>query len=210
MRSPLAALFVAIFLIFPSGAFEADHPVVTGNFQLEFDRGYGQSIYTIFYTYPTSLPAGSNFTVQTYMYVTKLGGLKLYVENYVLSVSLNFPSGLILEQSVSGPPGQFLYEGARWGPLNTTIPLNSTISSEFRGSQSLKIDVRMGLATFELYEGYMFPTAEGGQREVGSVSVLNSSPTPRDTISNLAPYLVVVLVAVTVGSLVALRKLRKW
>lgn len=84
--------------------------------------GYAQL--TTSYNVSATAAVGTNLTVSAVVSVDNLTGSEQYVRDYVLLVILLCDDHSVNSSLGSPTPTQrYLYQGARWGPLNFTIPL---------------------------------------------------------------------------------------
>lgn len=133
-----AIFFLAIILLrySPPCLAQSAQGINSGSFQLIFENQSGNSVYTILYSYPTTVQWGSNFTITTTVEVNNLTGLELYLKDYGITVTVISSNGYSAMGQVlggspeaAGPPSQqptsgHLYQGSRWGPVQTQIPIN--------------------------------------------------------------------------------------
>lgn len=175
----VVVLFALLFqLLPPSTGLSPQQENVSGHFNLAFVDSMGVSNYTIYYSYPRKVESGSNFTLQTTVFVNRLSGLKLYLTNYVLVFTL-VTQGRALMQTVRDTSGRFLYEGAHWGPLTTTFPIQLDEVVGSRESPNATLAIRfVATVWYEIIPPCPFCPLnwpEGDERSVGTVLILPQS-----------------------------------
>jgi hypothetical protein len=106
---------------------QAQVPQASGTYQMSFVSKDGTSAYSVEYSYPKIVPLNSNFTMAVTVLVTELTSLKLYLIDYGVTVTISTSNGRAVVKQVLSLPGHFLYQGSHWGPLNISIPINSTV-----------------------------------------------------------------------------------
>lgn len=163
MRRVLGTFLLIILIIFSSAPLStrewtSGSGIASGSFQLSFQNLNGNSKYTISYSYPTSASWNDNLNVAITVFVNELTGVKEYVQDYslILTISANNGGAIVqrLHHGSAGVPADYLYQGSHWGPINMTVPLNpsnfSASSQESLGA-SLSIqfigNVQYGLST---------------------------------------------------------------
>ncbi len=186
-------VFLIICLLLLSSHVHAGGDVVSSSVQFSVTDQNGRSQYTLFYTYPKAVKTGSTFTITLVFVVNTLSGLREYLQDYLLTVSLPVTPHHTISQSVSVPAAEmkYLYPGGRWGPLNITMPINETASGLTPG-QRVNANVSLGFLGDVLYYppiSYYYP--EGGQQLAGNVVIEDPA-----TLSSL---LVVPIILIGVG-----------
>ena len=161
-------------------------------------------MYTVRYSYPTTVKIGTNLTIQILMVVDQLTGLRTYLQDYGVVVTLNIDATHTPTKTVHIFPGSdFLYQGAHWGPVSVSLPLNDLNTGVGVGQEN-----RANLTiTFADYVWLVSPVLnyvpESGSKAVGTVTIQNPSPSPG--LGSYLPYLAVavgialVLISLVIG-----------
>jgi hypothetical protein len=126
-------------------------PTSGATFSRQFDvssQSYlGYDKLTVSYNASATAVVGTNLTVGALVSVDNMTGSELYVRDYVLLVTL-FCDDHTVKSSVGSPtPTQrYLYPGARWGPLNVSVPLTEEDTGLSPG-QTANASVTLSLIT---------------------------------------------------------------
>jgi len=150
--------------------------VISGTFVLSNQDPNGTSMYTVHYSYPATLSLGTNFTIQIIVIIDQLSGLKTYLQDYGAIVTLNIDANHIPTKTVHVYPGNnFLYQGAHWGPVNISLPLDQQntgvgIAQESKANVTVIFadDVWLGSPILNF-------APESGRKVVGTVTILGQS-----------------------------------
>ena len=141
------------------------------------------------------------------MYVDTLTGLAVYLQNYGLVLTLSIGANQPLEKSVRVDGltnGTFLYQGARWGPVNMTIPMTTSILGSTPNGGNASLSLSFDTDVWYIYQGTGASYPESGQKLIGSVQI--QAPTQSSSFPLLIPALVVVIAIAIVGFTLALRR----
>lgn len=147
---------------------------VSGSFQLSFTNTDGTSEYTILYRYPLSVVLGSNFTIQVTVFVDMLSGLKLYLIDYGLTVSIFGSSGQVAMKQVLSNPGMYLYAGSHWGPMNISIPISGPDFQNAQGDSNIaNVSLQfVGDVWYDIPVNWHY--YDSGTRGIGNITIESS------------------------------------
>jgi hypothetical protein len=160
--------------------------------------GYAQL--TVSYNASTTAAVGTNLNVTAMVSVDELTGSEQYVRDYVLLVILLCGDHSVNSSLGSPQPTQsYLYQGARWGPLDFSIPLTEEDTGLFPG-ELVNASVTLRLITDIFYDspgyrlsGYSQVFGEGSGfvlvQDPGSQQAVTGGTTGQDTL--LIPSLLV-------------------
>jgi hypothetical protein len=96
----------------------------SGQFEVNSQSYLGYAQFTVSYNVSATAAVGTNLTVSALVSVDNLTGSEQHVRDYVLLVVLLCGDHSVSSSFGSPQPTQaYLYQGARWGPLNFSIPL---------------------------------------------------------------------------------------
>src|SRR6266571_2062188 len=176
----------------------------SGSFELSNQDTYGTSMYTIRYSYPATVNIGTNLTIQILVVVDQLTGLKTYVQDYGAVVTLNIDATHTPTKTVHIHPGSdFLYQGAHWGPVNVSLPLNE-LNTGVGVGQEYGANLTIAFADYVWLTSPVLNYApESGSKAVGTVTIQNQSPST--DLGLYLPYLAVavgialVLISILIG-----------
>ena len=146
--------------------------------------GNGISTFSIFYHLPQQAQVGADLTVPLKLYVDNLTGLKSFLQDYTVEVSMTLGNGNIVSGHVGVNSTQAaenlgagqLHSGQEWGPVNLTIPLTQTKTGLGPGLEAL------GNATLQLTTDVWFNQpinfyrTEVSQANIGYIAVANGTP----------------------------------
>jgi len=111
--------------------------VQTGTIQLANTLAYGNTAYSVDYSYPSTGQVGSNLTVMVSLHVIALTGLVEYVNQYRLHLSVAVGTQHVLTGDVaSDQNSSHLYPGSTWGPFNVTIPMTESNTGLVKGQSA--------------------------------------------------------------------------
>jgi hypothetical protein len=189
------ALLAMILLVPVTGAL-AQAQDTSGTVQLGNALQYGNTSYSVKYSYPSTAEVGTNLTITVTLHVDSLTGLVEYTTNYGLVAEL-FVGSQHLEGSVSSTQNAtFLYPGSYWGPNNITIPLTANNTGVVQG-ESENATLSITLRDSVYYGGQQLnvvTTEPRMQGLVGSLVIQNSvtststSTTASGTGQSYVPY----------------------
>jgi hypothetical protein len=160
--------------------------------------GYAQL--TVSYNASTTAAVGTNLNVTAMVSVDELTGSEQYVRDYVLLVILLCGDHSVNSSLGSPQPTQsYLYQGARWGPLDFSIPLTEEDTGLFPG-ELVNASVTLRLITDIFYDspgyrlsGYSPVFGEGSGfvlvQDPGGQQAVTGGTTGQDTL--LIPSLLV-------------------
>jgi hypothetical protein len=209
----LPALLALIFLA-PITSVSADTQITSGTAQVSNALEYGNTVYSIEWSYPSTAQVGTNLTIAVTLHVISLNGLVEYVAQYGLYVYVyigthvlnNSVSAGVQAGSISAGVPMFLYPGATWGPNDVTFPLTENNTGIAKGqSTNATVTIRLGdtvwvggqaLAIY-LTEPPM-QTAAGGLVIQNQVASASTSTTGQGTTQNYLPYVLLVSGAVLI------------
>src|SRR6266851_8487267 len=120
-------LLLASTLLIPVQGVGAAGQTMTGTIQLSNTLAYGNTAYSVDYSYPSTAQVGTNLTVKVSLHVIALTGLVEYVNQYRLHLSVAVGTQHVLTGDVfSNQNSSHLYPGSTWGPFNVTIPMTES------------------------------------------------------------------------------------
>jgi hypothetical protein len=184
--------------------------VTSNSFQLTFVNPDGTSEYTIVYSYPDIIQFNTNFTVQVTIFVTMLRGLKLYLVDYGLTLSVFDSQGGGVIKQIIGTPGSYLYEGSHWGPLNVSIPINSS-DVQMEPGNTIHANISLQFIGDVWYDRPInWHYYDSGTRSIGNISIIQTRNSTSGSYSILILATIVVsaagIIAVTSAVLILRRK----
>lgn len=178
----LAMLLMGTALAHPASA-----ESFTRQFEVTSQTYLGDAELTVSYNASAEAVVGGNLTVTAMVSVDNLTGAENYLRDYVLVATL-LSDDRSVNTSVGSPtPTQrYLYPGARWGPLNLSIPLTQTDTGLFPG-RTVNASLTLSLITDVSYvQYYSAVNSVHGYAPVfgdGMASVLVLDPGPQQTTS---------------------------
>jgi hypothetical protein len=204
LRRFLPAL-LAVVLLVPLQGVNAAGQIASGTIQLSNTLAYGNTAYSVAYSYPSIAQVGTNLTVRVSLHVVALTGLVEYVNQYRLHVSAAVGTQNVLTGDVaSDQNSSHLYPGSTWGPFNVTIPLTESNTGLVRG-QSANVTMTIALQDQIWYAGNIgvWITEPSMQGTAGSLVIqdgVTTTSTSTGPISgqNYLPYALLALGAVLV------------
>lgn len=207
-RTALAAAVALIILAAAPFQAVAAGSYTRGSFRVVDSNNYGTSVYTIDYSYPSTIQVGQQFNVTLTLFVTNLTGLKLYLDNYSFSVNLLSPSGSFIGSAgIKTGVSRALYPGGHWGPVNVSVPIRpSAVGIGPGGSESANITVGTITSVFYDFPLY-YDMLDTGSSSVGNVQVVYEGSPPLPVIP--IAILVVVALVLVACVLVFLKPLRR-
>ena len=108
---------------------------VTGTAQLSNILTYGNTAYSVDYSYPAIVSTGSNMTISVSLHVVSLTGLVEYITAYRIVADVFVANQHVLNgTAISGVNAPFLYPGSTWGPNNITIPITPDDTGVAKGT----------------------------------------------------------------------------
>jgi hypothetical protein len=126
LRLSCSACVVILLLVTAAFAHPASGVGSPGQFEVTSQSYLGYAQFTVSYNTSDSAAVGTNLTVSAMVSVDNLTGSELYVRDYVLLVMFLCDNHSTSSSLGSPEPTQsYLYQGARWGPLNFSIPLTA-------------------------------------------------------------------------------------
>lgn len=149
-----------------------------------FRSEYGNSSFTVIYSFPKTVIWGTNFSINTLFEVNQLNGLDEYIGSYGLVASVSGPNGYVAMGRVMGGAttnGILLYAGSHWGPMNVTAPLsrlafgNPTLQN-FTAGVSIQFIVEIQLANS--VNGLGGVETETNTTYAGSINIIDSTSNP--------------------------------
>ncbi len=166
MRLSLPILLGLILLI----------PVQVGNSAVGTNSGttklsntlqYGNTAYSVDYSYPSVAQVGKNMTITVFLHVDALTGLAEYIISYQVRAQVSIGTQKTIVGSVIGTLADpNLYPGSVWGPKNITIPLTAN-NTELATGKSANASVLITVDDTIKYGGQIStyitePAMEGG------------------------------------------------
>jgi len=193
------ALVAAILLIPALGA-HAEVQVTSGTAQLGNTLQYGNTSYSVKYSYPSTAEVGSNLTITVTLHVNSLTGLVEYITNYGLVAEVFIGSQVLQGSFSSTQNSTFLYPGSSWGPYNITIPLTANNTGLAKGNSanatlSVTLQDNVFYAAPQLNVYVTEPAMQGvagGLLIQNPVTSTSTSTTTSSTGQTYLPYLVLV------------------
>jgi hypothetical protein len=123
-----------------------------GQFEVTSQSYLGYAQFTVTYNASAGATVGTNVTVSAMVSVDNLTGSEQYVRDYVLLVILLCGDHSVNSSLGSPEPTQsYLYQGARWGPLDFSIPLTEEDTGLSPG-QSANASITLRLITDVYYD----------------------------------------------------------
>lgn len=178
----IATAILLLFALIPHTIDANAQQIVQGHFNLFFSSFAGRSNYSIYYQFPKTVSTNSNFTIRITLFVNELSGLKLYISNYNILITLYGNSKAFI-RTIAPNTTRFLYEGAHWGPIEATFnlradeigssekPVNTTISIRFVATVWYELPPNCNLCQpFE---------PESDERTVGSIMIVPQQSNPQ-------------------------------
>jgi hypothetical protein len=199
--SPFLPVLVAAILLIPVLGAHAEVQVTSGTTQLGNTLHYGNTSYSVKYSYPSTAEVGSNLTITVTLHVNSLSGLVEYITNYGLVAEV-FIGSQALQGSFSGTQNStFLYPGSSWGPNNITIPLTASNTGLAKGdSANATLSISLQDNVFYGQQLNVYTTEPAMQGVAGSLLIQNgatstsTSTTTSSTGQTYLPYAVLVVV----------------
>jgi hypothetical protein len=206
---------VAVILLILVQSVHAAVQITSGTTHLSSSLAYGNTSYSIDYSYPSKAEVGKNLTVTIVLRVDSLTGLAEYLVNYKVVVNVflgtqHLLSGFIQGGSVlGGANSTILYPGGRWGPNNITIPLtaeNTGVSKGQSANGTLSITLQDNVWYGRPLNLYFNEPATQGQ--AGSIVIENQaeSTTGQSTGQTYLPYALLASGAVLMTLAVVMRR----
>jgi hypothetical protein len=120
----LPALLVIVTLTPFNGARAATAQNTSGTIHLSNSLDYGNTAYSVDYSYPSTAEVGTNLTIAVNLHTISLTGLIEYVNNFRLVAFVYIGPQIVLNGSIdSGSQPLYQRSGATWGPSNIIVPL---------------------------------------------------------------------------------------
>ena len=179
----------ALMLLVPVQGIGAAAQVASGTIELSNTLVYGNTAYTIDYSYPTTADVGTNLTVRVTLHVKSLTGLVEYVNQYRILVSVIVGTQNVLTADVaSNVNSSHLYPGSTWGPNNVVIPLTADNTGIAKGS-SVNATVMITLQDQIWYGGNIsvWITEPAMQGHAGTLVIQNGVTTTSTSTTNQGP-----------------------
>jgi hypothetical protein len=130
-------VFLTISLLVPVPNASAALQTTSGSLQLSNNFQYGNTAYTLDYSYPSTAQVGTNLTITLNLHVDSLTGTIEYITNYRITVDVYIGTLHVQNGSVrSLINASFLYPGAVWGPNNVSIPLTAENTGLAKGQSA--------------------------------------------------------------------------
>ena len=172
-------LFLIFLMSVAAPVAVASPQTLSGTKNIPVNLTNGNSVYSIYYSYPASAQVGGNVTVTVSLGVVSFTGDKLYVRSYALSVLLPFANGKVLNRTITVTNASpFVYAGGSTEPANLTLGLTPE-NTGLPSGQSTAVNVTVGFTDEVWYEppvSNYYP--EFGSAVVGSLLVQSPSPAP--------------------------------
>jgi hypothetical protein len=156
----------------------AEAQITSGVTALSNTLAYGNTAYSIDYSYPSTADVGSNLTIAVTLHVNSLTGLVEYITNYGIFINVFVGAGHVLNGSVAGAANAtLLYPGAAWGPNEIIIPLTADNTGLAKGA-SANATLSIRLVDRIRYGGQIgvYDTEPAMQGQAGSLTIQNSVP----------------------------------
>lgn len=141
------------------------HPVSAESFNRQFEVNsqtyLGDAQLTVSYNASAEVVVGGNLIVTAMVSVDNLTGAEQYLRDYVLVATLLSDDHSVNSSVGSPTPTQrYLYPGARWGPLNFSIPLTQADTGLSPG-QTVNASLTLSLITDVSYFSYYAANNQG-------------------------------------------------
>ncbi len=151
----------------------AQSGLTAGSVSFSVPDSRGTSSYTLLYSYPSVITAGRNFNVTITLEIDSLTGLKLYLIEYSVAVTVSTSSGASVTRLVEST-SPWLYPGSHWGPLDASLPI-STDDFKVPPGESTMANVTLALGT-EVWWDQPFSShfPESASKSVGTVTILSA------------------------------------
>src|SRR5438105_15051356 len=112
-------ILLAVILLVPVQGVSAASQISSGTIPLSNTLAYGNTAYSVAYSYPSTAQVGTNLTVKVSLHVVSLTGLVEYVNQYRLVVTVAIGTQQILRGDVaSNQNSSHLYPCSTWVPFN--------------------------------------------------------------------------------------------
>jgi hypothetical protein len=173
----LTLLFILALPGFPSQV-SAESSVKSGSVNYAVPNPEGLSSYTIQYSYPSNVTEGSYLNVTLSLYVDSLTGLKLYLIEYAVTVTIYSPTGGSVTRTVNST-SPYLYPGSHWGPIQVSLPIDKA-TFNLPSEKSVIANVSLALGTEVWWDQpYNFHYPESGSQNAGTVLIIGyEGPVP--------------------------------
>ncbi|HEV2137504.1 MAG TPA: hypothetical protein VGR53_01535 [Nitrososphaerales archaeon] len=167
-------LGILLLLSVPYPAAEAKGGVVSGNVNYVVSDPNGTSTYTVLYSYPANVTEGTSLNVTVSLEVDGLTGLKLYLVEYSVSVTVSTTSGTTVTRLVNST-SPWLNPGSHWGPEELSLPV---APNEFKvpPGASIQANVSIAIGTEVWWDQpYNFHYPESASSTAGNVEIIGAS-----------------------------------
>jgi len=170
----LPVVLAMVFLLLVQSTLAAVQ-ITSGTSQLSNTLAYGNTAYSVDYSYPTIAKVGTNLTISFTLHVISLTGLVEFITNYRLLANVFIGTDHSVSGSInSGDTPPSLYPGSTWGPNNVTIPLTAQNTGVAVG-QSANATVSITLQDRVRYGGQLqvYVTEPAMQGQAGNLVIQN-------------------------------------
>lgn len=181
-----AATLLVIALLLSFRSVSASVETTSGTVALSNILNYGTTGYTVDYAYPSVTQVGTNLTISLTLIVDSQTGLVDYTTAYNLLVDVYVGNEPALKGSVnSSLNAPFLYQGARWGPNNVTIPLTAANTGLKKGeSANATVSVTLQSAVYYSLPVETSETQPAMEGQAGTLVVQNGVPSGASAAGN--------------------------
>lgn len=183
----LLALILIVLAEIPNYRYvnsDSQSSLVSGSFVSSFPSQYGNSEFTVIYSFAKNLKWNSNFSINCLVEINDLTGLKEYVLSYALVTTIYGSNGVaIMGSTLGGYPNSlnYLYSGSHWGPLSVTTQINRTAFSNpgaetFSASVSLEFIAQVQYANS--INGVGLVDSETNASNLGTINIIAAGSIP--------------------------------
>lgn len=192
----LFPILVTMALLVPVQNLYAAVPTTTGTAHLQNTLTYGNTAYTVDYSYPSTVQVGTNLTILLTLHVISLTGLIEYVTAYRITTNVFVGNEHVLNSSViSNDTARYLYPGSTWGPNKFVFPLTADNTGVPKGG-SANATVSVALQDLVYYAAPLYSALSepsmvgnaGGFVVENSVATTNTSGGGQGNAQTYLPY----------------------
>jgi hypothetical protein len=128
---------LSIVLVAPIYIVHGAAQITSGTTQLSNTLQYGNTVYSVDYSYPSTAEVGTNLTISVTLHVNSLTGLVEHVNDFRLVANVYVGPQLVLNGSIAGGDQPlFLHPGSTWGPFGVSIPLTARNTGVAKGASA--------------------------------------------------------------------------
>lgn len=134
-----------------------------------------QSQYVIYYSLPSDVHTGTKTNFTLMLYVAQLSGYKFQSQEQKIELIIITGTNKSFSFTVD-QKNLIFYEGARWGPFNLTLSIDSTRTGLSQGSTT-NASVFARLIVYEQYNDPKFPflVNDGATMKLGELKLISPS-----------------------------------